>query len=43
MEAETLLSSYFITDVLVKTLEGIVKQWQHSLLRGIFIVERSLI
>lgn len=42
MEAETLLS-YLITDVLVKTPEGVVKQWQHPLLRGIFVVEGSLV
>ena len=42
MEAETLLS-YLIIDVLVKTPEGVVKQWQHPLLWGIFVVEGSLI
>ena len=42
MEAETLLGD-FIVDILVKTLEGVVKQWQHPLLWGIFVVERSLI
>ena len=38
MEAETLLGD-FIVDILVKTLEGVVKQWQHPLLWGIFVVE----
>ena len=42
MEAETLLS-YLIIDILVKTPEGVVKQWQHPLLWGIFVVEGSLI
>lgn len=42
MEAETLLS-YLIIDILVKTPEGVVKQWEHPLLRGIFVVEGSLI
>ena len=38
MEAETLLGD-FIVDILIKTLEGVVKQWQHPLLWGIFVVE----
>ena len=42
MEAETLLGD-FIVDILIKTLEGVVKQWQHPLLWGIFVVEGSLI
>jgi hypothetical protein len=42
MKAETLLGD-FIVDILIKTLEGVVKQWQHPLLWGIFVVEGSLI
>ena len=38
MKAETLLGD-FIVDKLVKSLEGVVKQWQHPLLWGIFVVE----